>query len=253
LVDSSPESSGLPVTLTFIGSGDAFGSGGRLQTCMLVDAPETRFCLDFGASSLIGLRREGVDPNTIDAIVLTHLHGDHCGGVPFLLLDAMLGSRRTSPLTVLGPAGVEAHLDILREALFPGSGGMLPRFPVGYVEVVPGEETRAAGLSVSAVEARHARESHPSAIRVSVGGVTIAYTGDGELTDDLRRLVSGVDLLVAESYFFDKPVRGHLNYPDLVGLSARRMVLTHMHSSMLEQVDNVPETCAYDGYRITIG
>lgn len=74
----------------FIGSGDAFGSGGRLQPCILVTDKEQRFALDFGLTALIGLRRQEIDPNTIDAVLLSHLHGDHCGGVPFLLMDAML-------------------------------------------------------------------------------------------------------------------------------------------------------------------
>lgn len=242
----------MPVSVTFIGSGDAFGSGGRLQTCILVDGPETRFCLDFGTSSLIGLRREGIDPNTIDTIVLTHLHGDHCGGVPFLLLDAMLAAKRTSPLTVVGPVGLEHHLSGLREALFPGSAPMVPKFPIAYIEIVPDAEIHVGGLTLSAVTARHTRETHPLAVRVGIDGVTVAYTGDGELTERLRGLVSGVDLLIAESYFFDKPVRGHLNYPDVAMLDARRIVLTHMHATMLEQVGNVPEECAYDGCRITI-
>jgi ribonuclease BN (tRNA processing enzyme) len=67
--------------VTFIGTGDAFGSGGRLQTCILIDGLGIRFAIDFGATSLVGLRRQNVDPNSIDAILLTHLHGDHCGGI----------------------------------------------------------------------------------------------------------------------------------------------------------------------------
>jgi ribonuclease BN (tRNA processing enzyme) len=106
----------MSTTVTFIGTGDAFGSGGRLQTCILVDAPGARFAVDFGTTSLVGLRRQAVNPNTLDALLLTHLHGDHCGGVPFLLLDAMLGAKREAPLTILGPAGTEAHLAQVQSA-----------------------------------------------------------------------------------------------------------------------------------------
>src|SRR5215470_13346756 len=100
----------MAVSVRFVGSGDSFGSGGRFQTCILVDGPRTRFAIDFGTSSLIALAQQGIAPNTIDAILLTHLHGDHCGGVPFLLLDAMLAARRERPLTIAGPAGTRAHL-----------------------------------------------------------------------------------------------------------------------------------------------
>jgi ribonuclease BN (tRNA processing enzyme) len=83
----------------FVGSGDSFGSGGRFQTGILVDAPGLRFALDFGASSLVALAQQGIAHNSIDAILLTHLHGDHCGGVPFLLVDAMLAAKRTRPIS----------------------------------------------------------------------------------------------------------------------------------------------------------
>ena len=87
----------MSAKVTFVGSGDAFGSGGRFNTCILVDVPGVRFALDFGASSLIALKTLGIDHNTIDAIICTHIHGDHCGGIPFLMLDAMLGAKRQRP------------------------------------------------------------------------------------------------------------------------------------------------------------
>ena len=133
------------VVVTLLGTGDAFGSGGRLQTCIVVDWPDVRLAVDFGATSLVGLRRLGIAPNSIDAVLLTHLHGDHCGGVPFLLLDAMLASKRETPLTLLGPPGAPSHLDRLREALFPGSAAMVPKFPVHHVALRPGGSTEWAG------------------------------------------------------------------------------------------------------------
>ncbi len=238
--------------VTFVGTGDAFGSGGRLQTCILVEGPTTTFAIDFGASSLIGLRREEIDPNSIDLVLLTHLHGDHCGGIPFLLLDAMLGSKRLRPLTIVGPRDTKPHLERVQEALFPGSHVMEPKFGLHYNEISPGNRLEVADLTFDCVEARHTRETNPLAVCVTLGDKRVAYTGDGELTDELSRLVSGVDLLIAESYFYDKAVPWHLNYPDIDHLDAKRIVLTHMHSNMLERADEVPEECAHDGYVITI-
>ncbi len=240
------------VKITFVGTGDAFGSGGRFHTCILVEGPMNTIAIDFGASSLIGLRREAIDPNSIDVILLTHLHGDHCGGIPFLLLDAMLGSKRARPLTIIGPENTKAHLERLQEALFPGSHVMKPKFELHYEELSPGTRKETADLVIDSVEARHTRETNPLAVRISLGDKQIAYTGDGELTEELKRLVRGVDLLIAESYFYDKSVPWHLNYPDISHLDARRVVLTHMHTNMLEQADKVPEECAHDGYAITI-
>src|SRR5947208_16967997 len=105
----------MSVSVRFVGSGDSFGSGGRFQTCILVDAPGRRVMIDFVAPSLIALAQQRIDPNSMDRILMTHRHGDHCGGVPFLLIDAMLGPRRMRPLTTPGPidprAGLRARVD----------------------------------------------------------------------------------------------------------------------------------------------
>lgn len=126
----------------FIGSGDAFDSGGKLQPCFLATDKEKRFALDFGLTALIGLRQQDIKPNTIDAVLLTHLHGDHCGGVPFLLMDGMLGSKRKRPLTIIGPEGIETHIKNLQGALFPGSHIMQPKFTVEYIEISPKKSVR---------------------------------------------------------------------------------------------------------------
>lgn len=241
----------MPVTVRFVGSGDSFGSGGRFQTCILVDSPATRFAIDFGASSLIALAQQGIHPNSIDAILLTHLHGDHCGGVPFLLMDAMLAAKRDRPLTVAGPIGTEAHLAVLGETLFPGSRIMAPKFPVTYREMEIGVPSRVLDLVVTPQPARHVAETNPTALRVEVGGRVVAYTGDTEWTDDVAKIADGADLLIAECYFYAKSIKWHLTYPAIAehvrAAGAKRVILTHMSGEMLAHRRDIPEECAEDG------
>lgn len=244
------------VSVRFVGSGDSFGSGGRFQTCIVVDGPRSRVAIDFGASSLIALAQQGLEPNSIDAILLTHLHGDHCGGVPFLLIDAMLAARRSRPLTIAGPPDVQRRLEEVREALFPGSHVMRPAFPLHWIELAPGRSHAVLDLAVTSHPARHTAETNPAILRVEVGGKTIVYTGDTEWTDDVARASRGADLVIAECYFYAKPVRWHLNYPDIVAhrgdLGDGRLILTHMSREMLAHAADVPEECAHDGLVVTV-
>jgi ribonuclease BN (tRNA processing enzyme) len=246
----------MSLTVRFVGSGDSFGSGGRFQTCIVVDGPRSRFAIDFGASSLIALAQQGIEHNSLDAILLTHLHGDHCGGVPFLLMDAMLAARRTRPLIIAGPRDLRPRLDALREALFPGSAMMTPKFPLEWIAMEPGRPQPVLDLVVTPEPARHTRETNPTALRVEVGDRVVTYTGDSEWTDDVARAARDADLLIAECYFHDKPVKWHLNYPDITTrasqVGAKRLILTHMSREMLAHAASVPEECAYDGLVVTL-
>ena len=241
----------MAVTVRFVGSGDSFGSGGRFQTCILVDGPQSRFAIDFGTTSLVALAQQGIAHNSIDAIVLSHLHGDHCGGVPFLLIDAMLAARRERPLTIAGPRDLQRRMGEIQEALFPGSKVMTPKFPLHWVEMGPGTPQRVLDLVVTPQPARHTAETNPTALRIEVGDRIVAYSGDTEWTEDVARVSRGADLFIAECYFYDKPIKWHMNYPTIAAkrdeFGAKRVILTHMSTEMLAQVDAVPEECAHDG------
>jgi ribonuclease BN (tRNA processing enzyme) len=246
----------MAVTVTFVGSGDSFGSGGRFNTCFLVDTPGFRFCIDFGATSLVALNRLDIAHNSIDAILLTHLHGDHCGGIPFLLLDAMLGARRQSPLLIAGPNDTTARMVEVAAALMPGMHVMSSKFTVTYADMEPFKAYRFGPLEVTTYPAIHTKETNPTSMRVQVDGKTIAYTGDSEWTEHMPTLAQDADLFIAECYFYQKPVRFHLNYPDIQAhrqeIKAKRLVLTHLGREMLLHKDSIPEECAYDGLRIEL-
>jgi len=244
------------VNVQFLGSGDAFGSGGRLQTCIYVDAGTVRFLLDCGASSLIAMKHWGVDPSLIDIILVTHLHGDHFGGLPFFLLDAQLVSGRTRPLVVVGPPDLESRIRDAMEVMFPGSSRVQRKFSLEFVEIAEGNVTRIGPLAVTPYGVIHASGAPSYALRIEVGGRIIGYSGDTEWTDALIRAAEGADLFVCEAYFFEKRVRYHLDYRSLMAhrgkLCCRRLVLTHMSSDMLGRIESLEVECAEDGKSIEL-
>jgi ribonuclease BN (tRNA processing enzyme) len=244
-----------PVTLRFLGSGDAFGSGGRFQTCMHLSGADGAVLIDCGASSLIAMKRDGVDPGEVSAVLLSHLHGDHFGGVPFLILDAQF-ARRTQPLLVAGPPGVRSRVEAAMEVLFPGSTSVQRKFDVEFIELAGREATRVGPAMVTAFPVVHASGAPPYALRVEYGGRTIAYSGDTEWTESLIEAARGADLFVCEAYMFDRPVRFHLDYKTVEAqaerLGARRIILTHMGRDMLAREAEARFERAHDGLVLTL-
>jgi ribonuclease BN (tRNA processing enzyme) len=240
----------VSVSLTFVGAGDAFGSGGRFQTCLALRGGGPTILLDCGASSLIALKRREIAPTDVAAVVLSHLHGDHFAGVPFLVLDGQF-SRRTAPLIVAGPPGVRERVERTMEVLFPGSTRVERRFTVEYVEFAERVASSIAGATVTAFGVEHASGAPPYALRVAYGGRTVAYSGDTGWTDALLDAARDADCFVCEAYTFDRKVRFHLDYATVraqaARLGARRIVLTHMGPSMLERRHEAEFECAEDG------
>jgi len=110
------------VRLQFLGSGDAFASGGRFQACLHLDGGGDPLLIDCGATSLVALKRAGIDPSGIGWVALSHLHGDHFAGLPFLILDGQFGGRSKS-IVIAGPDGARDRLERTFEALYPGASG----------------------------------------------------------------------------------------------------------------------------------
>jgi len=239
------------VSIRFLGSGDAFGSGGRFQTCMYVRSEATHLLVDCGASSLVAMKHFGVDPLLIDTIVLSHLHGDHFGGVPFIIMDARYASQREKPLTVAGPPGLETRVYEAMEVLYPGSGKTQNRFALKFVELAEGTETRDSLVAVTPYGVVHHSGAPSYALRIALDGKVFAYSGDTEWTDALIPASRGADLFVCECNFFEKGGGQHLDYQTLMDhlpeLDCRRLILTHMNDGMLHRVGSLDVEGAEDG------
>ena len=242
--------------IRFAGSGDAFGSGGRWQTCIHLSGEGQVLLVDCGATSLVALKAQGLDPNAVDGVAVTHLHGDHFGGLPFLILDGQF-SGRSAPLQVAGPPGIRARLAEAMEALFPGSSQAQRRFPVQITELVAdGRPVELGAATVRRWEVEHACGAPPLALRVDLDGASLAYSGDTQWTPALAEAARGADLFAVEAYTFDRPVRYHLDYQTLRAhlgeIDARRIVLTHMSAAMLARLADTDMPAAYDGLMLDL-
>jgi ribonuclease BN (tRNA processing enzyme) len=240
--------------LRFVGCGDAFGSGGRCNTCFHVTGDAVNFLIDCGASSLPALKRQDIARDDIDLILITHFHGDHFGGLPFLLLDAQF-SRRTRPLVIAGPEGIEARLAQVMEASFENSSKTKQRFDLDIVTLLPVTTARFGEVSVTPFPVVHGESGGPFlAYRIEAEGRIIAYTADTEWTETLVPLGHNADLLIAEAYTFDRPVKNHLSLKALearlADIKPKRLILTHMSEDMLGRA--VPFETASDGLTIEI-
>jgi ribonuclease BN (tRNA processing enzyme) len=243
------------VRLQFLGSGDAFSSGGRFQACLHLSGGDEPLLLDCGATSLAAMKRAEVDPASIGWVALSHLHGDHFAGLPWLVLDGQF-SGRSRPLAVAGPPGTGKRLDQAFEALYPGSSTAERDFELSVTELEERGTTRLGPASITAFQATHGGGAPAYALRVEYGGKVIAYSGDTEWTDSLIDVSRGADLFVCECNFFDKDVPGHVDYRTLSEkrpqLDCERIVLTHMSDEMLTRVDEVEFETAEDGTILTL-
>ncbi len=245
------------VKLQFVGSGDAFGSGGRFNTCFMVDGGGTRFLIDCGATSLVAFSQFKVDPNSIDLIVLTHLHGDHFGGVPFFLVQAHSSVNRQRPLTIAGPRTTEQRVMETLENLYPGASTRNWRFDLKFEEYDVEQDWTFGPVSLTPYQAAHSAGEGPAlALRITVDGKILTYSGDGGWSEGLAKAAMGADLFIAECFFYDKNVDYHMSLETLRGhleeIKPKRLILTHMDDDMLGRVDALDYETAHDGKIVEI-
>ncbi|MDQ2951046.1 MAG: MBL fold metallo-hydrolase [Chloroflexota bacterium] len=241
--------------MRFLGSGNAFADGGRSHACIHVSAPGVSLLLDCGGSSLPMIKRY-LDPAQIAAIAVTHLHGDHFGGIPFLLDDQKWTGRRSS-MTLGGPPSLESRVRMVAQ----GFGIDLATLGFDAPFVVLGSEERdLGGARVAALPVRHSPPAEPHGLRVRVGGRLIAYSGDATWSDELTLVAQGADLFICEATNFataderDNPV--HISYQTIIAnrakLDCERIVLTHLGAKTLAHLDALELEYATDGLEIVV-
>lgn len=244
------------MNITVLGSGDAFGSGGRRQSAYLVEAAGRSFLMDAGPTVLAAMKDAGRDTGALDFVLVSHLHGDHFAGTGFLLLEYLYERPRTRELVIAGPPGIEERVRELFGVLYRQISSRPLPFPLRFEVLEPDREWWRGGIVVEPFRVPHTTESISFGFRIRAEGKTVVYSGDSGWTEEFVDRTRDADLFLCECCYFDTQVDFHLNYPELARqrprLGARRLVLTHLGREVLEKLDRVAEETARDGIVLSV-
>jgi ribonuclease BN (tRNA processing enzyme) len=244
------------IRLTFLGTGDAFSAGGRHLAAYLLQHPQGSLLLDCGPTILASLNRHGLSAESVDAVLISHFHGDHLAGLPFLFLHYMYIEPRSRPLKIVGSSQVESRVMTIFRAMYADTAGEPLPFALEFIEVKPQEQIVLNGVRIDAFHALH-QEIPPSlGFEIRVGERKIVYTGDCGWTEELIAHTQNADLFLCECSFFETRYDTHLDYPRIaenaVRFGAKRIVLTHLGQEVLSRQAEVALEMAHDGLVIDL-
>ena len=244
---------GVGLDLTCLGTSDAFGSLGRHNAGYLVASETGRLLVDAGPGILSALKSLGEAPGQIDAIVISHLHGDHFAGIPFLLLEFTYQSPRERPLQIIGPPGIEARVRSLYKALYADLGSQESPFPIRFVEMRNGSAFEVGDTRIESFRVPHQDVDLSLGHRISADGASLVYSGDTPWTEDLIRESSGAGLFLCECSTFETEVPKHIRYTDLEPnrdrLECSELLLVHMGAEIRRRSGDIDLPMADDGLR----
>lgn len=242
--------------LHILGCGDAFGSGGRYQSGYLVQATDRLFLLDCGATTLLAMKKAGIDPSHLDLVLLSHLHGDHCAGLPFLFIDYLYRNPRRQPLQIAGPPGTERKITELFQLMYGVGKGAYELPPACFYTLNPDEPVSIAGIQVLPFLVPHQRYEVSLGLSVGYEGKRILFSGDSAWTDLFIERARGVDLFLCECSFYDQPLGNHVSFlklrENLPRLECKKLLLTHLGDEMLARQEELSVTMAEDGMIIDL-
>ena len=230
--------------VTVVGCSGSFAGPESPASSYLVqqeaDGRTWNLLLDLGSGALGALQRH-LPPDDLDAVVLSHLHPDHCVDLCGLYVTRRYRPGGATPgrLPVHGPVGTAERVAMMYHGLEPGA--MEAHFTFHVVaDAVP---LTVGPFTVTPYAVNHPVEAY--GYRVEAGGAVFAFTGDTDVCDNLTPLLRDADLALLDSAFVD----GRDTVPDIHLSGSRaaraavraggvgRFVLTHVPAW------NDPEVC----------
>ena len=238
--------------LAFLGTGNAFAAGGRYWSSFLANG---RYLFDAPPTLLPHLKRLETPLTNIEVIFLSHFHGDHFMGIPFLFLEYVYLTERRDDLFIVGPPGVEAKIEEFARQCYPNvtrEAGYRRR----YVEAQPGADQYVNEIAFRAFPMNHVPDSLECfGYRVPVGNKTVAYTGDTMFCDEIFELAAGADVLVLDCTYSEGEGPEHMGIDDLRVIRQRvaaetTIILTHLNGEPdITGLENVIAARDFSTYR----
>lgn len=229
--------------VTIVGCSGSFAGPASPASSYLVRAEHEgrtwNVALDLGSGALGALQRH-IDPRDLDAVVLSHLHADHCIDLCGLyVIQRYHPEGASGPLPVYGPAGTARRMSEAYGIDEPPA--MDSEFD--YRELVSGQGFVVGPFTITPYAVYHPVEAY--GLRVEADGVVLAYTGDTGTGDGLLPLMSGASLVLADSAFVqgrDTLAGVHMNGAECARAAraaggVERLMLTHIPAW------NDPELC----------
>ena len=195
---------------------------------------------------MIGFSKFGLDPNAVETVFISHLHGDHFAGLVWWLMHAQHVAKRSTPLDSRRPGG---RAGAVRDCGGGAVSGLyrLPRAAIElrFVELAREKPLDVGSVRVTPFEVNHPSGAPPYALRFEVEGKVLSFSGDTEWTESLVPAGRGADLYIMECYQFEGEPRFHMSWKTIARkldrIGAKRVMLTHMAGPMLARRGEVSD------------
>jgi len=219
----------------FLGVGEACDERCPNTSLHVTAANGQRFLIDCGFTTPHLYFAYYRDPDELDAVWISHFHGDHFFGIPLLLLRFWEMGRRKK-LVVAGPQGTREKVAAAMELAY---ANFLPRlkYQLDFVEIEPGDVRELAGTNWSTAANIHSQRCLALCIDDSIH--RIFYSGDGRPTGETQTLAQGCDLIVHEAFTLDEEVENHGNIKSCLEFAGRagvkHLALVHLQRTSRQE------------------
>ncbi len=240
--------------IIFLGTSSAFGSDGRNLSSHLLINDGSFLLLDAGPAVITLLKKQGVKPQNISEIYVSHLHGDHFLGLVFFVLEFMDLEPPKAPVSLFLPKDGEKHLEKLLSLTFPS---ILSKPWQAYFEISEETEGEMGKYYFNTFPADH--QENARLLYLESEDYSLGYTGDtGPETPYLQDVLFSSDYLITECTTFEKVIPHHLTYKYLERqkklIKSKQVFLVHTHEDMVEnkQYISPPFKLVFDGEQIAL-